>query len=329
MTLQQVLGASGVVTGLVLDNPHLLEEGYFYSRGFKGFEWVRGQETDTWKTAPEDPAISGVDPRKLRSANNIVKQILRNRAAWRSEEDRYTPRTVRAACNWLEENAAASRFFLQIDLFDPHEPWDAPASYVDLYDPGYDGDDIFYPRYDFWRRWYSEREMAHMRALYMAEATMVDRWLGVLLDKIDELGLSEDTAVIFTSDHGYLFGEHELTGKSLFPERDGRMMYEAIPMYAEIRRTPLLIQMPGQTRGQTVSGLVQPPDLMPTVMEMLGLLSTEAVAGQSQMKALQCGVFVTQDWSFDPSRVHGRSLLPLMRGETSRSAGHRGVLPTR
>ena len=54
---------------------------------------------------------------------------------------------------------------------------------------------------------------------------MVDHWIGVLLDKLDALGLTEDTAVIFSSDHGYLFGEHDLTGKSLFPERNGRATF--------------------------------------------------------------------------------------------------------
>ena len=50
VTFQQVLSASDVVTAIILDNPHLLEAGYNYSRGFDGFEWIRGQETDPWKT---------------------------------------------------------------------------------------------------------------------------------------------------------------------------------------------------------------------------------------------------------------------------------------
>ncbi len=61
----------------------------------------------------------------------------------------------------------------------------------------------------------SESELKHAFAMYHGEATLVDKQFGRLLDKLDELGLSEDTIVIFTSDHGFLFGEHDLIGKSL------------------------------------------------------------------------------------------------------------------
>ena len=315
VTLQQILSASGLVTQMIVDNPHLVEMGFNYERGFDGWEWIRGQETDLWRTAPCEVKLPA-DPAKLRSPGSILSTHLRNTAWWTSEEDRFVARTVRSACQWLEDSQDLEQFFLYIDTFDPHEPWDAPQEYTNMYDPDYQGEDINYPIYGFWREFLAEEELNHTRALYMAEATLVDHWLGILLDKIDELGLTEDTAIIFTSDHGFLFGEHDIIGKSLI--RDDISTFEAIPLYDEIRRIPLLISLPGQTEGQHIRALVQAPDLMPTILEMAGLIATESIGGHSRTQALQCGVFYTEDWIFEPEATHGKSVMPLMRGETER-----------
>jgi arylsulfatase A-like enzyme len=316
VTLQQILSASAFTTYLIGDNPHLFEDGFDYGRGFNGFEWIRGQETDHWLTNPKQVRMPNGEG-KNRSLF-ILENYNRNTAWWESEEDRFAARSVRTACDWLEKNQDRSQFFLFMDLFDPHEPWDAPQQHLDLYESvPWKGVEIPYPRYDFWHDFLTEAEMNHVRNLYLAEASMVDHWFGVLLDKLDDLGMSEDTIVIFASDHGYLFGEHDITGKSLLPELGGRMYYEAIPVYSDIRRTPLIVRMPGMEGGKHLKALVQSPDLMPTILEMAGLVATESVGGQSRTQALQCGVFTTDDWRFRPELIHGKSLMPLLRGETS------------
>jgi arylsulfatase A-like enzyme len=316
VTLQQILSASGFTTMMIADNPHLLETGFNYDRGFEAFEWIRGQESDHWRTDPKHVRYPD-DDGKNRSPF-MLRSYLRNTADWRKEEDHFAPRTVQEACRWLERNQDQDKFFLYLDLFDPHEPWDAPEKYLALYEKEYHGKELPYPFYNFWRDFLSEEELRHIQALYWAESSMVDHWFGVLMDKLDELGLTEDTAVIFASDHGYLFGEHDITGKSLLPEHNGQMRYEAVPLWDEIRRVPLMIRLPGQNTGRRVSALVQAPDLMPTILELSGLVATESVGGESKTQALQCGVFVTEDWQFQPETIHGRSLLPLLRGETDR-----------
>lgn len=318
ITLQQILAASGCVTQMIVDNPHLLEMGFNYSRGFNGFEWIRGQETDTWRTAPRNVHVPP-NKRKNRSVDFILTNYMRNISWWKAEEDRFAARSIQTACRWLEENQDQDQFFLYLDLFDPHEPWDAPQKYLDLYEKEYHGEELTYPHYDFWRDYLTEVELDHYRNLYMAEATMVDHWFGVLLDKVEELGLTEDTAIIFMSDHGFLFGEHDLIGKSLMPEKEGgAFSYEAIPMYGEIRRVPLMIRLPGQWQGRHIHGLVQTPDVMPTVLEMAGLVTTDVMRGQTRTQALQCGMFFTEDWQFRPETLHGKSLMPLIRGEVSK-----------
>jgi arylsulfatase A-like enzyme len=318
LTFQEILSAAGVTTQLIADTPHMMSEGFNYNRGWSGWEWIRGQGTDRWKTHPREVPLPA-SPHKIRDPARI-KAHYRNTAWWTSEEDRFVARTVRTACDWLEgREGCDDPFFLWIDAFDPHEPWDAPRHYVDLYDPGYTGENPNYPVSGFWRETLTERELQHAIAEYRAEVTMVDTWFGVLLDKLDALGLSEETFILFTGDHGYLFGEHELIGKSLIRQTNGvSASYESVRMYDEIRRTPLLLRTPGQRTSQRQAALVQSPDLMPTFLELCGLAKTKATAGRSDIQALQCDVFYTQPWEFDPARIHGLSLGPLLTGARSR-----------
>jgi arylsulfatase A-like enzyme len=143
VTLQQILTASGFVTQMIADNPHILEMDFNYNRGFSAFEWIRGQETDLWKTAPKNVRVPS-NGKKNRSQDFILKNYGRNTAWWRTEEDHFAPRTIQAACHWLKENQDQEKFFLYLDLFDPHEPWDAPQKYLDLYEKEYHGEEVVY-----------------------------------------------------------------------------------------------------------------------------------------------------------------------------------------
>ena len=89
-------------------------------------------------------------------------------------------------------------------------------------------------------------------------------------------------------------------------------------MYADVRAIPLVVRLPGQTAGRHIRALVQAPDLMPTILELEGLVATETMGGQSKTQALQCGVFYTEDWQFKPETIHGRSLMPLLHEEVDK-----------
>jgi len=336
VVLQQVLSRVGVTTMMIVDTPHLIGHGFDYCRGFDGFEWVRGQENDHFRTAPRHvPAPA--HPEKWRSEfRESLLYYLRNTAGREKEEELVnvilvmsdTFRADNLAC-YGGGSVQTPRLDTFADLFDPHEPWCPPEHYLDLYDPGYDGLEVTYPRYGFWEEYLTPGEMRHCQALYAGEVTMVDHWFGRLLDKIDELDLQDETAVIFTSDHGFLFGEHGFIGKSFSSERG----FEAVPLYQEISHIPLLIRAPGQGEAQQMPALAQTPDLMPTVLELAGVVATETISGQAAIQVLQCGVYGHYDWRLDPAALHGRSLVPLMRGETSRVreisvASHTLVHPT-
>ncbi|KPK66220.1 MAG: hypothetical protein AMK73_00705 [Planctomycetes bacterium SM23_32] len=282
VVLPDVLRERGYVSMMVCDCPHILENGYHYDRGFDGFEWIRGQETDRWRTAPEAPP-DPCDPAKLRNPEGMRRRHRRNVAWRRYESDTFVARTMTEACRWLERNRRRERFLLYVDTFDPHEPWDAPQWYVDMYDPGYEGEAVDYPQYaptDF----LTAEELRHARALYAAEVTLVDRWVGRLLEKVGDLGLLDDTMVLFTTDHGFLHGEHGIIGKSLIsPER-----FAYVPLYEEVNHIPLIVHFPGADAGVR-RAVVQPMDFMPTVVE------------------LACATM--------PETVHGRSFAGVLRGE--------------
>ncbi|MBC7225430.1 MAG: sulfatase-like hydrolase/transferase, partial [Anaerolineae bacterium] len=277
------------------------------------FDWIRGQENDHYRSYPRQVTLP-CQKHKLRMPDYTMVHYLRNISRRYAEADYFVAQTMRRAEEWLEENGREGPFFLWVDTFDPHEPWDPPRHYVDLYDPGYTGEEVIYPRYGFWEEYLSPEELHHCRALYHGEVTMVDHWVGRLLDRIDALGLRDDTVVIFTSDHGFLFGEHGIIGKSIITERG----FEAVPFYQEIARVPLLIRAPGLEGGRRIPALVQSHDLMPTILELAGVIMTESVAGRANVQVLQCGMYKEREWHFDPASLHGASLLPLMRGEQER-----------
>jgi len=282
VVLPQVLKERGYVSMMVCDTPHILANSYGYQRGFDGWEWIRGQESDGWKTSPEAPAHH-CDPSKLRNPAMLAGRHRRNSAWWRYEADHFVARTMATACTWLEENYRRDGFFLYVDTFDPHEPWDPPQWYVDMYDPGYEGEVIDYPRYAY-ADFMTEAELKHTRALYAGEVTLVDRWIGRLLEKIADLGLLADTVVMLTTDHGFLHGEHGIMGKSLI----GKGGLTNIPLYEEINHIPLIVHYPGAGAG-TREAVVQPLDIMPTILELAG--------------------------ADIPATVHGRSYAGVLRGE--------------
>jgi len=276
IVLAQVLGEAGYVSMMVVDTPHILRDGYRFDRGFAAWRWIRGQENDRYSTAPRDIKLP-CDPRKLRSPEGTVKQYLRNVSDRRGEGDCFVSRTMREAANWLERNRDQEKFLLYVDTFDPHEPWDAPREYVDMYDPGYDGEEVFYPAYgpcDY----LSQPELKHIKALYAAEVSLVDKWVGMLLDRADELGALDEATVIFTSDHGFYFGEHGLIGKSIVRGSTS----QAVPLYEELVRIPLIVRLPGGERGgRRVNEFVQPADLMPTILDLAGIEAANTVQGTS------------------------------------------------
>jgi arylsulfatase A-like enzyme len=281
VTLPEVLNAAGVHTALVADTPHPYTPKFHFHRGFQYFERIHGQEGDIYKTEPQVVRLP-CSPSKLRRVDT-VEQYLRNVADRKVEEDYFCAQTMRAAARWLQKSYQAQPFFLLVDTFDPHEPWDPPRSYVDHYDPGYQGQDIIYPKYDYWRRTLTEAEFKHCRALYAAEATLMDRWFGHLIETIENLGLLENSFILFLSDHGISLGEHGILGKAIMRDHG----YQNFPLYPDLCRIPILAYYPGCSPGARIQALVQPVDLPATICDCLGVIPPVDFRGSSMWSALQ------------------------------------------
>jgi len=309
--LADVLGKAGYTSMMICDTPHIVRKNYYYNRGFDGFEWIRGQENDRWKTfpvRPEDPC----DPKKLRSPDN-VRIHRRNISDWKYESDRFVARTMSKACEWLEENHRIDQFLLYVDTFDPHEPWDAPQWYVDMYDPDYTGEVVDYPRYGS-TDILSHEELVHCRALYAAEVTLVDRWVGRLFEKIRDLGLLENTVILFTSDHGILLGEHGIIGKAVIEQKGDIYEMAYIPLYEEINHIPLLIYHPN-VKPRRRNALVQPFDLMPTILELAGIPKPDSVHGESFCHLFRSNSDKHRDFAVSAPYLRSGAGITILKGQ--------------
>jgi len=279
IVLAEVLNQAGYTTGIVFDTWHLKAHKTSFDRKFKSWQWIRGQEDDHYRSAPLHPTLPAA-PEKLRDVE-AVEQYLRNVSERQTEADYFVAQTMQTAIEWLRDNHDQNKFFLHVDSFDPHEPWDPPQSYIDLYDPGYEGDEIIYPHYSPPDS-LSDDELNHIQALYAAEVTLVDHWLGKLLAEIDNLGLQENTVVILKSDHGILLGEHNSLGKAWFSPQG----YRCYPLYEELIHIPLMVRVPGVAHRR-ISDLVQPADLMPTILEWAGANDPGTMQGVSLASTIE------------------------------------------
>jgi arylsulfatase A-like enzyme len=262
LPMAEILDEYGYVSALIADTYHLFKPEMNFHRGFRAFRWIRGQEADAYISAPHHtdlrqytkPAMEG------RPTWAILDQYFRNIARREKEKDYFVAQVMRESADWLELNRSHPHSFLWIDSFDPHEPWDPPLEYERLYaDPSYAGPRLIHPMYGE-VDWMTEEELRYVRALYAGEVTFVDKWTGYLLDRIADLGLLDKSIIVLLADHGHPHGDH------------GSIMKTPDNLYSELLRIPLLIRHPeGLYAGKRIDGLVQTDDLLPTLLDLLGI----------------------------------------------------------
>jgi arylsulfatase A-like enzyme len=242
---------------------------------------VRGQQHDDW-LPKESPQIDLPCPlEKIDASPKRLARYRRNAHWYRQQGTNATETVFREAMGWLKN--APKKFLLWIDSFDPHEPWDAPKQYLEKYPWNKDGAHVIWPHSGRANRWYSEADLANMRSLYRAEITQTDYWIGELIEQIRSEKLLENTVVIFCSDHGHYFGEHNMIGK--FMKRGGD---RPSTIYEEIGHIPLLIRHPnGLAAGKTIPGLCQPQDLLPTLLDFAEIPAVSWAEGNSLVPRLR------------------------------------------
>ena len=297
VTLAQTLVQKGYTAAAVVDTPFYMRSEMNYDRGFQAFFPIPGQLMGgyTWWTDYGDTVPSMYEGPGKRGQLNRQHESWDFRAAWRHESDQCAPRTFTQATRWLERHYKED-FFLYVDSWDPHEPWDAPAYYTELYWPGYDGE-VIYPLYGRWQEaeGYTEEKVRKADATYCGKITMVDTWIGYFLRAVENMGLMEKTAIIFTTDHGFYFGEHGgIFGKQFRAKPDGSpcnpwdadATWGPNPLYKENILLPLLVYVPGISPG-VYDQLATSVDLAPTVLDILGQSIPGFVEGSSLLPQMR------------------------------------------
>lgn len=196
-------------------------------------------------------------------------------------------------------------FFLWSSFFDPHPPYLVPEPWDTMYDP----DELTIPSivpgehdanpphfgmtqeedpdfshlketghgiHGYHSHLTSDNERKKLVATYYGMISMLDKYIGTILDRLDELGLSDNTIVIFTTDHGHFFGQHGLQAKGGF-------------IYEDLIRIPFIVRYPEHVPAGTTSSAIQSlVDLAPTLLTFAGVQVPYAMTGVDQSE-VWCG----------------------------------------
>ncbi len=196
------------------------------------------------------------------------------------------------ACDFLRRNRE-NPFLLYVNFLEPHMPYFGPRD--DLYDPDqvplpvnfHDEPGTDQPlKLRVYREAYrqkghsgytlkTEDDWRRMIGRYWGLCSLVDTHVGRILSTLEELGLEENTIVVFTSDHGDMMGSHGLLAKCV--------------MYEEAVRVPWIVRLPGQKAGRRIRGPISQIDMVPTLVDLLGADVPDRLPGRSRAAWLQEG----------------------------------------
>lgn len=283
------LKRKGVVTQLITDHPHLFETGgENYHTDFFAWDYLRGHESDPWRTRA-DPSWQGAPalPAGTKYPDKASPYDL-SRSYFREEADFPGPKTMQATADWLNKHGQHhEEFLLFVDEFDPHEPFDCPEPWASRYDQNWSGDRIIWPPYTsaaIESGSLTEDQARHIRNNYGAKLSMIDHWLGKVLDALDAGNFWEDTLVILCTDHGHYLGEKDIFGKP------------RVIQYETIGHTPLLIAHP-ELAPKEIHTLTTNVDLHATLSDLFELKHEHVTHGKSLIPIMQSPSTPHRDWA--------------------------------
>ena len=252
--------------------------GATYHNRYDTYDFIRGQEGDPWKAMVDPPwkrfkemyhSVQYSEQRRNKLSRNII-----NREHIKQYEDFPSVRCFDAGLEFLNTNQKADNWLLHLETFDPHEPFHAPEEFRKKFTTNYTGPTLDWPPYARVTETFDECE--ELRANYAAIIALCDHELGRLLDHFDAHDLWKDTALVVTTDHGFLLGEHDWWAKNI------------MPCYNEVAHIPLFIHHPdfASQAGTRRELLTQTMDIMPTLMDIFGATPPTEVTASSLLPAL-------------------------------------------
>lgn len=213
-------------------------------------------------------------------------------------DEKHTDGLEAADAIWMLERCAKHKdhpFFLAVGFFRPHTPYVSPKPYFEKYpkdkiqlaqNVAEDQKDI--PKAALMSRKKEQDDLTddvrrQAKQAYFASISFMDAQAGKVLDALDRLGLSENTIVVFTSDHGYHLSEHGL--------------WQKMSLFEEVARVPLIIAGPGVAKPGVATTPVGLIDLYPTLTELCGVKTPSPLQGQSLVPMLKNSSVTGRGWA--------------------------------
>lgn len=299
VSCMEVLKQNGIYTHLATDHSHYWEDGgaTYHSR-YNTFEFFRGQEGDRW--VPQQEADFSLNTCPLNKKNISAVQHLANRTRIVNEEDMPSYQAVSAGLDFIEHHHDKDQWFVQVECFDPHEPFYVPEKYRQLYDCCDSHEAFNFPAYTFVGDKYSDEQIRDLRKEYCALLSMCDTQLGRVLDMMDKYDMWDDTMLIVNTDHGFFLGEHDFIGKNI------------PPMYDEVIHTPFYIWDPRvKAKGERRQAVCQTVDICPTLLNYFGVSGFENIDGKDLLPVIE-----------NDQKIHDSILFGVHGGQINVYDGH-------
>ncbi|MHC5268632.1 sulfatase-like hydrolase/transferase [Enterococcus sp. LJL98] len=219
------------------------------------------------------------------SSNRVTKMPAEKVALGKHSTDLFTDEII----DYLQNRRKKDQpFFIYGSFLAPHDPRTMPEKYQKMYDPAaLTLPDNFLPQHPFGFDIQGERDEtleAYPRteaavrqhlADYYAMISHIDERVGDLIETLEAEGLLDETLIVFTGDNGLSIGQHGLMGKQ--------------NLYDHSIRVPLLISGPGLPKNQQIKEKVLLLDIMPTLLDYVGLPVPEGLYGKSFLPIIQSG----------------------------------------
>lgn len=289
--------------------------------GYRVFEWAHGPnhralENDyhRWLRTAQPEIYAEVFPDKGANENTEFSNRARTGTPIDHvpKEAHYSHWVAERAIDFIGSDRNDAPFFLMANFFDPHHSFGAPQEFRDLIDadaipapitkPG-ELDEKPQPHLDYSVKSYggtapgfqdyTNVEIKEIRAQYWAMISLIDYEVGRILDSLHDAGLSENTLVIFTSDHGEMLGNHQ-------------QLLKGPQLYDDLTRVPLIFRWPERVAAESVmDDLVQWIDLPATLLDAATCAPARGVQGKSLLPRLEGKDCTRRQWALTEFRDSG------------------------